>query len=137
MKLPESHRGAHDAMAEGGDPPPARPGNLRDQPVQVQTVEEPSRLGTLACGIVVDRKRGGRKLGAESAIREAVQGVLACAAKSWPSTRATGWKALAGRPEAGCLQVVMASRPRTPGVGSSTWAKALRYRALLWRASSR
>jgi hypothetical protein len=57
MELSESHRGAHDAMAEGRDPPPARPGNLRDQPVQVETVEEPSRLGTLACGIVVERER--------------------------------------------------------------------------------
>jgi hypothetical protein len=75
--LPESHGGTQDAIAEGRDPPPARPGNLCEQPVQVETVEEPSRVGTLAGGIVVERERGGRKLGAEIAIREAVQGALA------------------------------------------------------------
>jgi tetratricopeptide (TPR) repeat protein len=31
----------------------------------------------------------------------------------------------------------MASRPRNPGVGLSTWAKALKYRALLWRVHAR
>ena len=136
VELPETDGGAHDPMAERGDAPAARARDLRNQPVDVEAVQEAADLGTLLRGV---RTQVAGELGAQVAVGEAVHGVLPAmrATKSWESGRATGLKALTGRPAAGCLRVVMVSSPRSPGVGSSTWAKALRDRALLCCATSR
>ena len=58
------------------------------------------------------------------------------ARKIWTSSRATGLKALAVRLGAICFRVVMRSKLRMASVGSSTWAKALRYRPLAARETS-
>jgi hypothetical protein len=44
-----------------------------------------------------------------------------------------GLKAFTGRPAAGVLPTVIASTSRRARVGSSTWARAARYRELPWR----
>jgi len=64
-------------MAEGRDAPAAGVGNLRDQSIDVETVEEPAYLRTALLGVIVEMKRRGRELLAEVAIGEAVEAMLA------------------------------------------------------------
>jgi len=46
-------------MAEGRDTPAAGVGNLRDQSIDVETVEEPAYLRTALLGVIVEMKRRG------------------------------------------------------------------------------
>ena len=100
VQLAESDRGAHDSMTKGGDAPAARAGDLRNQPVDVEAVQESADLGTLLSRVVA--KVAG-ELGAKVAVGEAVHGVLAAheGDKELVSGRATGLKALTVRPCAG------------------------------------
>src|SRR5262245_15053190 len=47
VQLAQPDGSAHAPMAKGGDAPAARPGDLRDQAVDVKAVEEATNLGTL------------------------------------------------------------------------------------------
>ena len=122
MQPPEFDRGAHDAMAEGGDTPAPGARDLRHEPVDVEPGQE----------VAVSLSRRSRLVKPCTACSPLMRAV-----NSWESGRATGLKALAGRLDAESLGVVMASRLRRPGVGSSTCANALRYRELLCKESSR
>src|SRR5262245_32911578 len=73
VQLAESHRGAHDPMAEGGYAPAARAGDLRHEAVDVEAVEKPADLSTLLFRV---RTKMTGELGAEIAVGEAVDGVL-------------------------------------------------------------
>lgn len=73
MQLAESDGSAHDPMAKRGDAPAARAGDLRDEPEDVQAVEQSADLGTLLFR-VIPKPIG--QLGPEVPVREAVHGVL-------------------------------------------------------------
>ena len=73
VQLAESDRGAHDLMAKRGDATAPQAGDLRDQLVDVEAVQEAADLSTLLLGVLTVVAR---ELGAEIAVGEAVHGVL-------------------------------------------------------------
>src|SRR5262245_63063042 len=77
LLLPELDRSAHDPMAEVGDPPPTRTRDLRHETIHGEPGKEAADLGTVARPIAAESDGGCRPLGAEIAIREAVDGILA------------------------------------------------------------
>jgi hypothetical protein len=76
VQLAESDRGAHDPMTKHGDAPAARAGDLHDEPVDVEAMEEAADLSTLLSRVIAEMAS---ERGAEVAVREAVHSVLPCA----------------------------------------------------------
>ena len=73
MQLSEPDGGAHDTVAKRGDSPAPGAGDLRDEPVDVEAVEEPTDLGTLRFRVIAE---SAGELCTEVAVGEAVHGVL-------------------------------------------------------------
>ena len=123
-------------MAKCGDAPAARTGDLRDQSVDVKAVEESADLGTLRWRVLT---KVARELCAEIAVRESMHGVLAAheGEKELTIRAGHGIEGRDGPPDG--RPFARRDRVETPqaGRGSSTWAKALRYRELLCREISR